>query len=174
MMYQLGERQPLLPDAGFFVADNAILIGSVELKAHASIWFNAVLRADNDRIVIGENSNVQDGAVLHIDPGMPLQVGAGVTIGHRVMLHGCTIEDNSLIGINAVVLNGAHIGRNCLIGAGALVTEGKTIPDNSLVLGAPGKVVRALTKQEVAMISLSAQGYVANAKKYQAQLKAFP
>lgn len=174
MMYQLEERKPLLPDADFFVADNAILIGSVELKAHSSIWFNAVLRADNDRIVIGESSNVQDGAVLHVDPGMPLQVGAGVTIGHKVMLHGCTIEDNSLIGINAVILNGAHIGRNCLIGAGALVTEGKTIPDNSMVLGAPGKVVRTLTQQEVAMISLSAQGYVANAKKYRAQLKDFP
>jgi len=171
MIYSLGEAAPTLPpDGNYFVADNATLVGDVRLMQNASVWFNAVLRADNDRIVIGENSNVQDGSVLHVDPGTPLEIGTGVTVGHSVMLHGCTVGDNSLIGIQAVVLNRARIGKNCLIGAGALITEGKTIPDNSMVLGAPGKVVRSLTEQEVEMLTRSALSYVANGQRYRQQL----
>jgi carbonic anhydrase/acetyltransferase-like protein (isoleucine patch superfamily) len=148
------------------VADNAVVIGSVLLENNASVWFNAVLRGDAELITVGENSNVQDGAVLHTDPGCPLVIGRNVTIGHKVMLHGCEIGDNSLIGINAVVLNRAKIGRNCLIGANALITEGKEIPDNSMVLGSPAKVVRQLTEQEVAGLALSARHYVENARRF--------
>src|SRR5271154_5599091 len=132
-VYDLGAANPRLPPRGeYWIAPNAMVIGNVTLKKNASIWFGAVLRGDNDPIVVGENSNVQDGSVLHTDLGSPLIIGDNVTIGHMVMLHGCTIGDNSLIGIGAVVLNGATIGRNCLIGARALITEGKAIPDNSL------------------------------------------
>ncbi|MBX3706507.1 MAG: gamma carbonic anhydrase family protein [Pseudomonadales bacterium] len=141
-------------------------MGSVLLKDNASVWFNAVLRGDNDLITVGTNSNVQDGAVLHTDPGCPLTIGDNVTIGHKVMLHGCTIGDNTLIGINAVILNRARIGANCLIGANALITEGKEIPDNSLVMGAPGKVVRQLTPQEIENLGRSALGYVMNARRF--------
>ena len=142
------------------------MIGKVILKKNASVWFNVVLRGDNDPIVIGENSNVQDGSILHTELGEPLTVGDGVTIGHSVVLHGCTIGDGSLIGIGAMVLNGARVGRNCLIGAGALVAEHKVIPDNSLVVGMPGKVVRELTEKELAGLKRSAQSYVANWKRY--------
>jgi carbonic anhydrase/acetyltransferase-like protein (isoleucine patch superfamily) len=142
------------------------LVGKVKLEAGASVWFNAVLRGDNELIHIGENSNVQDGSVMHTDMGFPLTLGKGVTIGHNVMLHGCTVGDYSLIGINAVVLNGAKIGKNCLIGANALIPEGKVIPDGSLVMGSPGKVVRELTEQQIKMLEASAAHYVHNAQRY--------
>jgi carbonic anhydrase/acetyltransferase-like protein (isoleucine patch superfamily) len=172
-VYDLGAVSPALPEEGeYWIAPNAIVLGSVILKKNASIWFGAVLRGDNDPIIVGENSNVQDGSVLHTDSGSPLTIGANVTIGHKVMLHGCTIGNGSLIGIGAVVLNGAVIGRNCLIGAGALVTEGKVIPDNSMVLGSPGKVVREVTEAQARMISAGCAHYVENWKRYRAGLKA--
>jgi carbonic anhydrase/acetyltransferase-like protein (isoleucine patch superfamily) len=143
-IYDLGASRVTLPGEGaYWIAPNATVLGRVELKRNASVWFGAVLRGDNDPIVIGENSNVQDLSVLHTDEGVPLIIGSDVTIGHQVMLHGCTIGDGSLIGIGSVVLNGARIGRGCLIGAGCLITEGKEIPDGSVVMGAPGKVVKA-------------------------------
>ena len=158
-------------DGEYWVAPNATLVGNVVLHRNASVWFGAVLRGDNDPIVIGENTNVQDGSVLHTDDGVPLTLGAGVTVGHMAMLHGCTVGDNSLIGIGAVVLNGAQIGRNCLIGARALVTEGKVIPDNSLVIGAPGKVARVLEAAEIEGLRHSAAHYVQNWKRFAAELK---
>ena len=149
-------------------------MGKVTLKKNASIWFGAVLRGDNDPIVIGENSNIQDNSVLHTDVGQPLTIGDNVTVGHMVMMHGCTIGDGSLIGIGAIVLNGARIGRNCLIGAGSLITEGKEIPDNSVVMGSPGKVVRVLTPEQAAGIAMGAAHYVENWKRYKAGLVARP
>jgi carbonic anhydrase/acetyltransferase-like protein (isoleucine patch superfamily) len=171
MIYALGDRTPEM-NGDCWVAETATVVGSVVLENDASVWFNAVLRGDNDVITIGEGSNVQDGSVLHTDPGMPLTIGRGVTIGHKVMLHGCTIGDNSLIGINAVVLNGARIGKNCLIGANALIPEGKEIPDGSLVMGSPGKVVRELNEAATQGLLLSAQGYVRNFKRFRKDLKA--
>jgi carbonic anhydrase/acetyltransferase-like protein (isoleucine patch superfamily) len=172
-VYDLGDVAPILPPEGeYWIAPNAVVLGSVILKKNASIWFGAVLRGDNDPIIIGENSNVQDGSVLHTDTGSPLTIGANVTVGHKVMLHGCTIGDNSLIGIGSVVLNGAVIGRNCLIGAGALVTEGKVIPDNSMVLGSPGKVVREVSEAQARVMAHGALHYVENWKRYRAGLKA--
>jgi carbonic anhydrase/acetyltransferase-like protein (isoleucine patch superfamily) len=169
--YNLGDVTPQLPnDDEYWIAPTASVIGRVVLQKNASVWFGAVVRGDNDPIVIGENSNVQDGAVLHTDDGVPLTIGADVTIGHQAMLHGCIVGDNSLIGIGAVVLNGAVIGRNCLIGARALITEGKVIPDNSLVMGAPGKVVREITPEQAANLTLSARHYVENWKRYRAGL----
>jgi len=149
-----------------WIADNAMVMGHVILKHNASIWFGVTVRGDNDPIVIGENSNVQDGSVLHTDIGQPLTIGKDCTIGHMVMLHGCTIGDNTLIGIGSVVLNGAKIGRNCLIGANCLITEGKEIPDNSLVMGAPGKVVREIGEPQAQVITMSALHYVENWKRY--------
>lgn len=165
MKYRLGAAQ-VECDAQSWVAPNAVLVGKVKLEAGASVWFNTVLRGDNELIHIGENSNVQDGTVMHTDMGFPLTLGKGVTIGHNAMLHGCTIGDYSLIGINAVVLNGAKIGKNCLIGANALIPEGKVIPDGSLVMGSPGKVVRELTEQQIKMLEASAAHYVHNAQRY--------
>ena len=170
MIYQLGEWR-VRAEGEHFIAESAVVIGSVLLKQNASVWFNAVIRGDNELITIGENSNVQDGSVLHTDPGWPLVIGSHVTIGHKAMLHGCTIGDNSLVGINAVVLNGAKIGRNCLIGANALVTEGKEIPDNSMVLGSPGKVVRELTPEQIEGLRRSALHYVENAKRFKSELR---
>lgn len=170
MIYSLGDRR-LLTRGDFFIADNATVIGSVVLEANASIWFNAVLRADNDVITIGENSNIQDGSVLHTDMGIPLTVGRNVTVGHKVMLHGCTIGDGSLIGINAVILNGAKIGRYCVIGANALIPEGKEIPDFSVVMGSPGKVVKEVSEAQKAMMEMGALHYVENFKRYQRELK---
>ncbi|MBX9756031.1 MAG: gamma carbonic anhydrase family protein [Pseudomonadaceae bacterium] len=165
MKYRLGDsRVESHPES--WVAPNAVLVGKVKLEAGASVWFNTVLRGDNELIHIGENSNVQDGTVMHTDMGYPLSIGKGVTIGHNVMLHGCTVGDFSLIGINAVVLNGAKIGKNCLIGANALIPEGKVIPDGSLVMGSPGKVVRELTEQQIKMLEASAAHYVHNAQRY--------
>ena len=172
-VYSLGDARPDLPGEGeYWVAPNATLIGRVTLKRNASVWFGAVLRGDNAPIVVGENSNVQDGCVLHTDDDFPLVIGAGVTVGHQAMLHGCTIGDNTLIGIGAVVLNAARIGRNCLIGAKALIPEGKEIPDGSLVVGAPGRVLRPLSEDQLKMLPQSAAHYVHNWKRYVAGLKA--
>ena len=171
-VYALGELAPVLPESGnYWVAPDAQVMGNIVLKENASIWFNAVLRGDNDPIIVGENSNVQDGAVLHTDIGCPLTLGANVTVGHQAMLHGCTVGDNSLIGIGATVLNGAKIGRNCLIGAHALVGEGKEIPDNSMVLGMPGKVVRELGEENEKMMLASANIYVENWKRFKETLR---
>ncbi len=147
------------------------MIGQVVLQKNSSVWFGAVLRGDNEPITIGENSNVQDGAILHTDAGRPLTIGAGVTIGHRAVLHGCTIGENSLVGIGAIVLNGARIGRDSLVGAGALVTEDKHFPDGSLILGSPARVLRPLTEDEIAGLRASAAHYVENWKRYAAGLK---
>lgn len=155
----------------FWVADSAVVLGRVTLKANASVWFGATVRGDNDPIEIGENTNIQDGSVLHTDVGVPLHIGRNCTIGHMVMLHGCTIGDTSLIGIGSVVLNGARIGRNCLIGANTLIPEGREIPDGSLVMGSPGKVVRPLTDGQIQMLEASALHYVENWKRYAAGLR---
>lgn len=165
MIYQLDDQR-VTAEGEYFVADTARVIGNVLLKDRASVWYGAVIRGDNEPIVVGEGSNVQDLCVLHTDPGCPLTIGRDCTIGHKAMLHGCTIGDNTLIGINAVVLNGATIGRNCIIGAGALVTEGKTIPDGSLVVGAPGKVVRELDEAALDAVLQNALRYVANARRF--------
>ena len=170
MIYSLGERYVEIR-GDYYVAPSASVIGSVVLGNDASVWFNCVLRGDNDIITIGDNTNVQDGSVLHIDEGVPLTLGANVSIGHKVMLHGCSVSDNSLIGINAVVLNNARIGKNCLVGASALVTEGKEIPDGSLVLGSPGRVVRSLTEAEIEGISKIAEHYVQKSALYRTSLR---
>lgn len=165
--YSLSGQCPTLPGEGeYWIAPNASVIGNVILKKNASIWFGAVLRGDNEAITIGEGSNVQDNSVLHTDMGKPLTIGANVTVGHQVMLHGCSIGDGSLIGIGAVVLNGARIGRGCIIGAHSLITEDKEIPDHSLVMGAPGKVVRTLSPEQAAGIAAGALHYVENWKRY--------
>lgn len=165
MIYSIGDKRPQL-GPGSWVAPNATVVGDVELQGGASIWFNAVVRGDCDRIVIGEASNVQDGAVLHTDAGIRLTLGRQVTVGHLAMLHGCSIGDGSLIGINAVILNNAVIGRECIIGANALIPEGKVIPDRSLVVGSPGKIVRQLSEAEVAGLYDSAHHYVHNAAEF--------
>lgn len=170
MIYRLGEAcVELHPQS--WVAPNAVLVGKVRLQAGASVWFSAVLRGDNELIDIGEHSNVQDGAVMHTDMGFPLTLGKGVTVGHNAMLHGCSVGDYSLIGINAVILNGARIGRNCIIGANALIAEGKVIPDGSLVMGSPGKVVRELSDQQKKLLEASAAHYVHNAQRYARELE---
>ena len=165
MIYDLEKNVPEI-SSDSWVAPNAIIIGKVKLEKNSSIWFNAVLRGDIEKIVIGENSNIQDGSVLHTDPGYPLTVGKGVTVGHMVMLHGCEISDDTLIGIGSTILNKAKIGKNCIIGANTLVTENKVIPDNSLVLGSPGKVIRKVTDDEIKAICENAKHYVKNSKRY--------
>ena len=169
-IYQLGDDVPRIAPSAW-VADSAQVIGRVELGEGASVWSGAVLRGDNEWITIGARSNVQDGSVLHTDIGWPLTLGEDVTIGHQVMLHGCTVGDGSLIGIQAIVLNGARIGRNCLVGAGAVVTEGKEFPDNSLIVGAPAKVVRELSPEQLARLKLPGAGYVQNAQRHSLGLK---
>ena len=169
MIYSLGERHVEFR-GDYYVAPGAAVIGSVILGHNASIWFNCVLRGDNDVITIGDNTNVQDASVLHVDPGFPIDLGANVSIGHKVMLHGCSVGDGSLIGINAVILNSARIGKNCLVGASTLITEGKEIPDGSLVLGSPGKVVRSLTDAEIARVAGTAGRYVEKAAHYRSSL----
>jgi len=162
-VFSLGDKQPQLPPVGeYWIAPNATVLGDVILHPGASIWFGAVLRGDNDPITIGPDSNIQDGSVLHTDAGEPLTIGRGVTVGHMAMFHGCEIGDNTLIGIGAVVLGRARIGKNCLIGANALITEGKVIPDNSLVMGQPGKVVRELEPGQIEALRASAAHYVQN------------
>jgi len=168
-IYALGSRTPRLHEE-CWVADSAALIGDVILERNASVWFGCVLRGDNEPIIVGEGTNVQDGAVLHTDLGVPLTLGADITVGHMAMLHGCTVGDGSLIGIKAVVLNHAKIGRECLIGANTLIAEGKVIPDRSLVIGSPGRVIRTLTDEEVAKIRANAAHYVQNWRRYVAEL----
>lgn len=171
-IYEIDGTRPTLPDSGnFWVADNAQVMGNVILKENASIWYGAVLRGDNDPITIGENSNIQDGSVLHTDVGCPLTIGRDVTVGHMVMLHGCTIGDETLIGIGSTILNNAKIGKNCIIGAHALIPEGKIIPDNSLVMGAPGKIVKEISDHQAQVIKMSAVHYVENWKRHRASLK---
>lgn len=171
--YRLADEMVELPaDGRCWIAPTAVLIGRVVLEEDASVWFGAVLRGDNELIRVGTRSNIQEGCALHTDLGYPLSIGADCTIGHMAMLHGCTIGDNSLIGIGAVVLNGARIGRNCLIGAKALITEGKEIPDNSLVMGAPGKVVRQLDAAAAEGLRQSAAHYVENSRRFARDLKA--
>lgn len=168
MQYTLEDRKPELRGSEHFIAPSADVIGSIVMEDRSSVWFNAVLRGDNEPIHIGEQSNVQDGCVMHTDPGYPLTLGRGVTVGHQAMLHGCTVEDCSLIGIKAVILNGARIGRYCLIGANALITEGKEIPERSVVMGSPGKIVRTLTDEEAEKLREAAQIYVRKLRRYNA------
>ena len=172
MIYRLGEQVPEFRGE-YWVADNAVVLGSVILENNVSVWFNAVLRGDHEVIFVGENSNIQDGAVLHTEPGMRLTIGKYVTVGHKVMLHGCDIGNNSLIGINSVVLDGAKIGKNCLIGANSLITEGKEIPDGSLVMGSPGKVVRELSQDQIDFLQERALGYVNNARRFKKELSPY-
>lgn len=169
-IYELDGKAPQM-GAGAWVADSAQVIGAVELADNASVWFGAVVRGDTETIRIGRNSNIQDLSVLHADIGSPLTIGDNVTVGHQVMLHGCTVGDGSLIGIQAVVLNNARIGKNCIVGAGSVVTEGKEFPDNSLIIGAPAKVVRTLDDAAAAKLAQSAEHYVANAQRFARGLK---
>ena len=169
-IYKLDAQIPEISDQAW-VADNAQVIGAVKLAADASIWFGATIRGDNEPIEIGEGSNIQDGSMLHSDYDKPLIVGKHVTVGHMVILHGCTIGDESLIGMGAVVLNGAKIGKNCLVGAGALVTEGKEFPDGSMIVGSPAKVVRELSPEQIEGLRQSARHYVENAQRFKAGLK---
>lgn len=171
MIYELDGRSPEIRGSGHFVADNATVIGSVLLDDKCSIWFNVVIRGDNDLITVGPETNIQDGSVLHTDSGVKLTLGRGVTVGHKAMLHGCEVGDYSLIGINAVVLNGAKIGKHCLIGANALIPEGMIVPDGSLVVGSPGKVKRELGDDQKKMLELSAAHYVQNGARYVRELK---
>lgn len=169
-IYQLGADAPQI-DPSAWVADSANLIGKVTLGANATVWYGVTIRGDNERITIGPDSNVQEGTVMHTDMGYPLNIGTGVSIGHQAMLHGCTIGDGALIGIQAVIMNGAKIGKGCLVGAGALVTEGKEFPDNTLILGSPAKAVRTLAEADIARLGEIADGYVKRGKLYQAELK---
>ena len=170
-IYALQDRKPKLPGEGrYWIAPNASVIGDVVLDQDASVWFGAVLRGDNERIHIGERSNVQEGATLHTDPGFPLEVGADCTIGHNAVLHGCRIGEGSLIGMGAIILNGAVIGQGCLVGAGALVTEGKTFPAGSLIVGSPAKAVHTLDEVAIAALRQSAERYVENSRRFAAGL----
>ena len=169
-LYALGDKHPFVSD-DVWIAPGAHVIGDVVLSERSSVWFGATLRGDNERITVGYGTNIQENAVLHTDMGFPLEIGEGCTIGHKAMLHGCVIGHNSLIGMGATILNGAIIGNNCLIGAGALVTEGKQIPDGSLVMGTPGKVVRALDADAIKKLQLSAQHYQENAARFACDLR---
>jgi carbonic anhydrase/acetyltransferase-like protein (isoleucine patch superfamily) len=169
-LYELDGIAPRL-GANAWVADSAQVMGNVSLGADSSVWFGTVLRGDTESITIGRGSNIQDGSVMHADIGMPIVLGENVTVGHKVMLHGCSIGDDTLIGIGAIVLNGARIGKNCLVGAGALVTEGKEFPDGSMIIGSPAKAVRPLTPEQIASVRQSARHYVENARRFQAVLR---
>ncbi len=169
-IYQLDDLKPSVHPSAW-VADNAQVMGNVTLAENTSIWFGVVIRGDTSTITVGKGSNVQDNSVLHADVGMPLVIGEGVTVGHQVMLHGCTVGDNALIGIGAIVLNGAKIGNNCLVGAGALVTEGKEFPDGAMIIGSPAKAVRMLSPEQIEGLKMSAQHYIDNAKRYKNGLK---
>ena len=170
-LFVIGERRVRLLGEHHWVAHDATLVGDITLHNEASVWFQVVIRAENDRIVIGEKCNIQDGSVLHVDPGFPMTLGNSVSVGHKVMLHGCTIGDGSLIGINSVIMNGARIGRGTLIGANTLIAEGKEIPDGVLVLGSPGKVVRELGQEEREQLLKVASGYVERSRLYKKDLK---
>jgi len=169
-IYAIEDHTPEFPDR-YWIAENATVIGQVRLKNDASIWFGSVLRGDNERIVLGERSQIQDNSTVHTDPGFPTIIGDDCVIGHNVVLHGCTIGDNSLVGMGAILLNGAKIGRNCLVGAGALVTEGREFPDNSLIVGAPARVLRTLDEKAAAMIAHGADIYVKRWQRYAKGLK---
>mmetsp|Transcript_37445 Transcript_37445/g.73217 ORF Transcript_37445/g.73217 Transcript_37445/m.73217 type:complete len:203 (-) Transcript_37445:418-1026(-) len=169
MLYRLGSEEPQV-DKDAWVAPNASVMGKVKLEKGSSVWFNTTIRGDNELITVGENSNVQDGCVLHSDMGVPLTIGKNVTVGHMVMLHGCEIGDNTLIGIGSIILNNTTIGKNCLIGANTLIPENKTIPDNSMVMGSPGKVVKTLNEDQIQGLSVAAAGYVANSKRFRSDL----
>ena len=169
-IYRLGDDVPAIPES-CYIAPEATIIGRVKLGEHVTVWPGVVIRADNEDVVIGDNTNIQDGAVLHVDPGCPLTLGIGVTIGHQAMLHGCIVGDGALIGIQAIILNRAQIGRECLVGAGAVVGEGKSFPDGSLVVGAPARVLRALTEEALAMMRGGAATYVRRGDDYKARLK---
>ncbi len=170
-LYSIGERRVILRGAHHYIAPDASLIGSVTLGHEVSVWFNVVIRADNDQVTIGEQTNVQDGSVLHVDPGYPMHLGRRVTVGHKVMLHGCTVGDGSLIGINSVIMNGARIGKSTLIGANTLIAEGKEIQDGVLVLGSPGKIVRELKQEEKDFLLKIADGYVQRSRFYLQNLR---
>lgn len=169
-IYQLGEHTPQI-DPSAYIADSANVIGKTRIEANASVWFEVTIRGDNELISVGENSNVQECCVLHTDPGYPLAIDKNVTVGHQAMLHGCTIGEGSLVGIQAVILNGAKIGRNCLVGAGALVTEGKEFPDNSLIIGSPAKVVRTLSEEDIARMHGNTANYVKRGQLFKRELK---
>ena len=169
-IYQLNDRKPVIP-ASCYIAEEAVIIGDVVLGERVNIWFGAVLRGDNEPIVIGDDSNIQENCVLHTDPGAPLTVGRNVTVGHQVMLHGCTIGDGALIGIQAVVLNRSVIGKDCLVGAGAVVTEGKSFPDRSVIFGSPAKAVRELNDENALRLKMSAESYVQRGQNYKVNLK---
>ncbi len=169
-IYQLGEHVPQI-DPSAYIAESANIIGKAKIDANASIWFNVTIRGDNEWITVSENSNIQEGCVLHTDPGQPLCVGKNVTVGHQAMLHGCTIGDGALVGIQAVILNGAKIGKNCLVGAGALVTEGKEFPDNSLIIGSPAKAVRTLSEEDITRMHGNTANYVARGQLFKEKLK---
>lgn len=169
-VYELEGVAPQIAESAW-IADSAQVMGDVQLGADASVWFGTVVRGDTAHITIGEGTNVQDASVLHADEGMPLTIGRHVTVGHQVMLHGCTIGDESLIGIGAIVLNGAKIGKNCLVGAGALVTEGKEFPDGSMIIGSPARMVRQLTPEQIEGLRRSAQHYIHNARRFRAGLR---
>jgi carbonic anhydrase/acetyltransferase-like protein (isoleucine patch superfamily) len=171
LKYSLSEKEVQIVGEDYFIADNATVIGSVIIHNDVSIWFNVVIRGDNDPIAIGDGTNIQDGVVIHTDEGIPVNIGKDVTVGHQAMLHGCTIGDNSLIGINAVILNHAKIGKNCIIGANCLITQGKEIPDNSMVLGSPGKIVREVTEEEINELKHSAEHYIQNYKRFKKELE---
>jgi carbonic anhydrase/acetyltransferase-like protein (isoleucine patch superfamily) len=171
-IYELDGQAPEFPDEDrYWIADSAVLIGRVRMKSDTSVWFGAVLRGDNEWIELGERSQIQDNATLHTDPGFPMTIGSNCVIGHNVILHGCTIGDNSLIGMGAIVLNGARIGNNCLVGAGAVVTEGKTFADNSLIVGSPARVIRTIDDRLTAMIARGAEVYVQRSQQYAKGLK---
>ena len=171
-LYKLDDISPQVRDEdNIWIAPDAQVMGNVVLGADVGIWFGAVIRGDNEPITVGEGTNIQDLTVMHSDPGFALTIGKGCTIGHRAILHGCTIGDNTLVGMGAIVLNGARIGNNCLVGAGALVTENKTFPDNSLIIGSPAKVARTLDEEAVAGLRRSAEHYIANARRFRAGLK---
>ena len=166
MIIDFDNKQLKTDGDDFWIAPNATVIGNVQLLKDASVWFNAVLRGDVELITVGQGSNIQDGAIIHTDPGFPCTIGKNVTVGHLAMLHGCEIGDGSLIGIGSVILNGAKIGKNCIIGSKALVTEGMEIPDGAMVLGIPGKVKKILNEEEQSVVSLGAEHYIQNYKKY--------
>ena len=173
-IFAIGEKQVQLLGEQHFIAHDATLVGDITLERDVNIWFKVVVRAENDRVRIGEGSNIQDGSVLHVDPGYPLTLGRHVTVGHKVMLHGCTVGDGSLVGINSVVMNGARIGSGTLIGANTLIAEGKQIPDGVLVLGSPGKVVRELRQEEKEHVLKIARGYVERSRMYKEKLRELP
>lgn len=173
-LYSLEERFPQLPDEGrYWVADNAVIVGDVLIEEDVGIWFATVLRGDNERITVGKGSNIQEHCLLHTDMGYPMTIGAGCTIGHGAILHGCTIKDNSLIGMGATVLNGAVIGKNCLVGAGALVLENEVIPDNSLVVGMPARVVKQLDEEAIRALEKTSRGYVSNWQRFVKHMKPY-